>query len=699
MLFNLSGRLRQIERLVLPPMRNTSVLDLTLDKAADGYSLQMRFSASGQDVPRESDRWPCHLNQAALLQDQLNPEAYGEALYQQLFAEPGAETFFRECRVASGPAPVRLRLRLRPEATELHELRWELLRDPAKHETLTTGEQWLFSRYIFSNQAREVRLPARTKLGAVVVIAGPDNLDQYQLAPVEVLLERQRATRALGDIPARMSGGEPENRATLANLSRHLREGCDILYLVCHGQFVRDEAETVLWLEDEHGAVARVKGQALIEHIQELQQLPRLVVLLACQTAKAGAGQALMALGPRLSAVGIPAVMAMQDNITMETGERFMAEFFRELCRDGQIDRAFTLARGAVRRQSDAWVPALFLRSDSGRLWAESLQQTAVEASNGIQTLSQLAEANPRVRERVSTFRSQVEITTQNIDELGDYKDLHDLLHQVQFGCYNRLKEQPTQRDVDESQVVLEDLVPQIEKILQAGRVPLREMTWLETLTGVSTLLREAARQAENLEDYRDPVEQARDRLQRLLIRTPSRINQRLTDKAGDLDLRRLIESLRAAHESLTAIVGPEALGDFASGLGALNDLSIRLTQLVDRHYHWQLLVDELQLAESQLDPGLKNLLKQWPTVRAITDQCCAGNPDEAARKLLEDAVLLEKAQAEANENKTRLIFDRLLSRANKSFFRLDSDLKNACEQLRQLGASLTHLLKTMTTP
>jgi hypothetical protein len=46
-----------------------------------------------------------------------------------------------------------------------------------------------------------------------------------------------------------------------------------------------------------------------------------------------------------------------------------MPVFFRELARDGQIDRAVAAARGAVRARPDAWMPVLFLRLRSGRIW------------------------------------------------------------------------------------------------------------------------------------------------------------------------------------------------------------------------------------------------------------------------------------------------------------------------------------------
>jgi hypothetical protein len=53
----------------------------------------------------------------------------------------------------------------------------------------------------------------------------------------------------------------------------------------------------------------------------------------------------------------------------MQTVATMMPTFFRELLRDGQIDRALAVARGKVRDRGDAWMPALYSRLTSGRLW------------------------------------------------------------------------------------------------------------------------------------------------------------------------------------------------------------------------------------------------------------------------------------------------------------------------------------------
>jgi hypothetical protein len=53
----------------------------------------------------------------------------------------------------------------------------------------------------------------------------------------------------------------------------------------------------------------------------------------------------------------------------MQTVAELMPLFFHELQRDGQVDRALAVARGAVRQRPDHWMPALFMRLKSGRIW------------------------------------------------------------------------------------------------------------------------------------------------------------------------------------------------------------------------------------------------------------------------------------------------------------------------------------------
>src|SRR6185369_10909008 len=97
----------------------------------------------------------------------------------------------------------------------------------------------------------------------------------------------------------------------------------------------------------------------------------RLVVLISCESGGTADGTTQAALAPRLAEAGVTAVIAVQGQVSMETVKKAIPVFFVELGKDGRIDRALAVARGTVRDRPDAWMPALYLRLKSGRLWYE----------------------------------------------------------------------------------------------------------------------------------------------------------------------------------------------------------------------------------------------------------------------------------------------------------------------------------------
>lgn len=286
---------------------------------------------------------------------QPDPDAYGRALTASLFADPALRAAFAQARAAAQAAdlPLRLRLCLGADAADLHALHWETLRDPQDEGALlSTGEQIYFSRYLSSADWRPVRLRPQSALRALVAIANPSDLADYGLAALDVAGELARARASLGDMPI-TALPDNDRRVTLNVLVDALRaDAHDILYLACHGALRR--GEPWLWLEDEAGRAAYASGAALAARLCELAQRPRLIVLASCESAGDGSGAALAALGPRLAESGAPAVLAMQGKISAKTVTSFMPRFFIELQRDGQIDRAVAVARGAVREQPDA---------------------------------------------------------------------------------------------------------------------------------------------------------------------------------------------------------------------------------------------------------------------------------------------------------------------------------------------------------
>lgn len=340
----------------------------------ENYSVDFRFIQPDSDADTRLGQEKPILAQfpfEELRQHDLDLSEYGKLLTASLFADPALKTAFLQALVSSQTQQVSLRLRLLigPTAPELNRLHWESLCSPEDSLPLCTNENILFSRYLSSLDWRPVRLRPQGKLSALIVIANPANLASYNLAPIDAAGESSRAQAGLGSIPAVVLPDATANcRAGLDDLIHSIRDRKpDILYLACHGVKVKDESW--LFMEDKDGNTLRVSGGELAARFKELEERPRLVVLASCQSASAETGSALTALGPMLAEAGIPAVIAMQGNITMETVARFLPVFFQSLQKDGQIDRALSVARGAVRDRPDYWMPALFMRLKSGRIW------------------------------------------------------------------------------------------------------------------------------------------------------------------------------------------------------------------------------------------------------------------------------------------------------------------------------------------
>ena len=348
-------------------------LEISLERMAESMRVALRFDRSDSEADVAPVVGLASFDLDALRGLSGDRKQYGKLLSQSLFADPKIKAAFEKgCVMAESlEMPLRIRLVIDKTAVELHSLVWESLCDVETGEVLAMRERVLFSRFINRDDWRPIALRAKDEMRALVAIASPANASAYQLAPVDVAAETQRAIAGLGTIPATVLGGG--GGAALNNIVGKLREGYDILLLVCHGAFI--EGRPLLYLEDDAGNVAVVHGADLATRLSELKQRPRLVVLASCESAGTGSEPAskdegvLAALGPRLAEAGIPAVVAMQGSVTMKTAADFLPVFFQELQKNGQLDGAMAVARGAVRNRPDWWMPVLFMSLKRGRIW------------------------------------------------------------------------------------------------------------------------------------------------------------------------------------------------------------------------------------------------------------------------------------------------------------------------------------------
>ncbi|MGE3267660.1 MAG: CHAT domain-containing protein [Chloroflexota bacterium] len=391
-------------------MVNSADLEICLRRWSTGsYAINLRYTTPQDDVILfDLPETEVALDFNHLREIMASSVNYGRFLTKSLFAHEDVQRVFIEARHHADAHRLTLRLRLfiHPSAPELHSVRWETLRrlEEDNDLPLISSDNLYFSRYLSSYDWRPVRTRRRGSITALVAVASPPDIEKYtvtrspldlpdavpgsvagreaNLTPINVGEEVSRAQAAFSDL--RVEVLQAEGRVTLNGLVERLRDGFDVLYLVCHGALVN--GQPYLYLEQD-GRTQRCSGAELVTRISELEYRPRLVVLGSCQSAGTGDLDlatsddegVLSALGPRLAEIGIPAVIAMQGNVTMTTARTFLEAFGRELRRHGIVDRAVAAARQAVAGARDDWMPVLFMRLKGGRVWPSPEDHPAFE--------------------------------------------------------------------------------------------------------------------------------------------------------------------------------------------------------------------------------------------------------------------------------------------------------------------------------
>lgn len=339
-------------------------LELTITAVGADHELRLRLNRPSDRADTQRGPFPVTLNTAVLREHADTPQTYGATLRDMIFS-PAASSDFRAMRAAALGSGGRLRVRLLIPP-DLHALRWETLLDPESGRAFALDGDLLLSRYLNADDYVPLQIRPKDELRVLVAVAAPKGVEAYGLAAIDAEVEAARVTAALGELrPTIIS-------ATCAQLSDALREGYDILYLVAHGAL--ENGQPRLFLVDDAGNTDLQHAGVLADLLRSLKERrPRLVVLASCASAGDGYAVALAALGPQLAQAGVPAVLAMQGNLSIITNERFAPVLFRELLHDGAIDRAVNMARLAVAARPDWWMPVLYTRLRDGQLWQEPL--------------------------------------------------------------------------------------------------------------------------------------------------------------------------------------------------------------------------------------------------------------------------------------------------------------------------------------
>jgi len=266
---------------------------------------------------------------------------------------------------------LRIKLRLQNVA-ELADLPWEFLLDKSLNRFLAQSNQTPVVRYI---EMPETVQPLATPppLRILVMISSPKDDPDYK----ELNVEQETASlhQALAPLIADGKVSLTFLKApTLAELKSALKkERYHVFHFMGHGEFVAmgNRGEGTLVLEDKQGRARREDAGRIGAFLHDHTSL-RLAVLNACEGARNSKEDVYAGVASKLIQQGIPAVVAMQFEITDEAAIIFAEEFYTALAEGFPVDAAVAEARKGILAQPNdvEWgTPVLYMRSADGVLF------------------------------------------------------------------------------------------------------------------------------------------------------------------------------------------------------------------------------------------------------------------------------------------------------------------------------------------
>jgi hypothetical protein len=297
----------------------------------------------------------------------------------------------------------------------------------------------------------------------------------------------------------------------------------------------------------------------------------------------------------------------------------------------------------------------------------------------------------------IVVFKQSLETTCYHIDQLSVYKTLHDLLHKLEFECYQPIMNgagdfpdneyfRPILRHHKDD---LRDIVGTLYDLADLPNFPQSERAWIDQLNQAADLLQGAIKNAS-----KEQLKRAIILIERVRLLNPTRINECLKNAARSLRLDTLIETMAVVSKRYAnSDYASDRLRVISQGLTELKQIHGKLGSLIIEHDIWQMYEPDLRQIEGQLAQHMQQLEWLWQELKPALVMLCGSRDDRWTRNLRQTIEDLDQAIVARTLDAIAEIFYDFHRQFSLCFFRADKELKEECIKLRHIDGPLRSVL------
>jgi len=324
----------------------------------------------------------------------------GSCLYELLFGPKLSDVFLKALRGAEKrSATLRVILEFKPDARDLAELPWEYIYCPDQPTErgrgffLAARNSLILARHVPLKLEEENLKPYPKPLRILIVVSQPEGGGYTTVKADDVIKQIDKLKK--------QSAGTIETtelrQPTKESLGDHLKSRPHVVHFIGHGRYGKtgedeeeeDEEEKqekvgqlVLVSETDLKSPVPISDEDFADYFVDYQ--PRLIFLHACEGAHSESYQTFRGVALQLVYSRVPAVVAMQYQITNSVATSFANEFYQSLSEGKPIDVAVQNGRMKIgmrldeRKRNftsrDFGSPVVYLQSAEGIVIAEKAE-------------------------------------------------------------------------------------------------------------------------------------------------------------------------------------------------------------------------------------------------------------------------------------------------------------------------------------